>query len=63
MQDLSFEIGRYSTVDGHLSVYRRPAPHFGQVQAPIRLLSLMFIHYNTNIINCNRNHIEIPGKI
>ncbi|MBR5294930.1 MAG: hypothetical protein IKU31_09165, partial [Oscillospiraceae bacterium] len=26
-------------------------------------LLLIFIHYSTNIINCNRNRIEISGKI
>ena len=33
------------------------------MEGPGGLVYLIFIHYTTNIINCNRNHLEIPGKI
>ena len=31
--------------------------------APGSGVSSIFTHYNTKVINCNRNYIEIPGKI
>ena len=49
-----------STARGHHSASHRTMPHFGLFQLPFDPVHVIFIHYITNIENCNRNHIEIP---
>ena len=38
----------------------RATPNYASFRLPCDPADVIFIHYTTNIVNCNRNHIEIP---